>query len=115
MIDVAMAIKVIGPMLIGVCGYFWGRKVGYTRGRCQGCSFLKSIGFDPPAPKVEEFYEKVDIVCNACGLVGMFECAACSPLAECGYLRPGEWKCNCKGTAFCLQWHKEYHEREERI
>ena len=73
MID-PVVMQAIGAMSIAIGCFFWGRVVGYNRRQCQDCAFLEQhLGLMAPASKVEEFDQKVDIVCNACGLVGEFE------------------------------------------
>ena len=65
----------VGTTIVSYGTYLW----GYSRGECTGCAFLRrDLGLKLPA--VEEFDQKVDIVCNECGLVGEFECAACNPV-----------------------------------
>lgn len=69
----------MGTAIISWGTYLW----GYARAECEGCRFLRSID---KLPEVHQFDKKVDIVCNACGLVGEFECAACSPAVDEGSL-----------------------------
>ena len=67
MID-AFWLQVTMSILLGLVAYCGGRVAGYREGRYYRDLWVQ--GFD----------QKVDIVCNACGLVGEFECASCNPL-----------------------------------
>ncbi len=81
-----------GTAIIGRACYLW----GYSKGKCPGCAFLREIGLDTSMiPQVVEvlaegFDQKVDIVCNACGLVAEVTCASCNPV-----------KCDVCGSADC--------------
>ena len=99
MIDLVV-MQAMGAMLLGTVSFFWGRGVDFNRGQCQGCLMLRQMGYKIGAPKVEEFDQKVDIVCNACGLVGEFECASCNPV-----------KCAVCDKADCDWGHLERKER----
>ena len=68
-----------GTAVIGRSCFLWGRYEGFIQGKAAR-SFWDTLGFNTEAI---DFDKKVDIVCNACGLVGEFECAACNPV-ECG-------------------------------
>lgn len=66
---------IVGTTVVAYGTFLW----GYFQAECEGCKFLRSVG---KLPEVHQFDKKVDIVCNACGLVGEFECAACHPVLE---------------------------------
>ena len=77
MIDVVLAVQWFGPLVIGVASYFWGRRVGDTRARFWQEGYDSFTGNPPSA---EGFDQKIDIVCNACGLVIEIECTICGPV-----------------------------------
>jgi len=69
----------VGTGVVSYAAFLFGRHEGAARleGFIQGKntrSFWQSFGFNTGA---EGFDDKVDIVCNACGLVAEVECAAC--------------------------------------
>ncbi len=97
----------VGTAIVSWGAYLWGKVTGWAAGATWRAKAKKGLR------QVETFDQKVDIVCNACGLVGEFECASCcNPYEECGYFG-GDWRCYCLGApkSNCLVWTKEYYER----
>ncbi len=75
----------IGYVVIGMLSY----RLGYDEGEGAGHDNttydklqLAKMKYALSDSNVEFFDKKVDIVCNACGLVGEFECAFCSLVIE---------------------------------
>jgi hypothetical protein len=64
---------VVGTAVVGRGCFLWGRYVG----ECAGCRFLTAAGYDIGGALAEGFDDRVDIVCNACGLVAVVECESC--------------------------------------
>lgn len=58
----------IGTSVIARSCYLWGQTEGFNR------------GYEGNGLNVEGFDDKVDIVCNACGLVAEITCASCNPV-----------------------------------
>lgn len=71
---------IIAYISTAVASYFAGKKISFETGYNVG--LITGKWERPGPPRIDTFDKKVDIVCNACGLVGEFECAACNPVME---------------------------------
>ena len=69
----------VGTAVVSYTSYLFGV---YQGRKCQACKWMKDAGFDMEALTEGFDDRRVDIVCNQCGLVGEFECAACCPPVE---------------------------------
>ena len=67
----------VGTAIVSYAAFLFGK----ASNNCFVCRILDDTGYDLNN-LTEEFDQKVDIVCNACGLVAELECAACGSVEE---------------------------------
>ena len=68
----------VGTGVVSYAAFLFGKA---SKKNCFVCRILDDTGYDLNN-LTEEFDQKVDIVCNACGLVAEVECAACGSVEE---------------------------------